>query len=542
MIQFYPTPRSLAEKAFAKFKSHNFLRVLEPSAGRGDLLAPLIDKFNYRYSSHSTDKIDCIELDLDNQAILRSKGVNVVDTDFLEFSGAGMFSHILMNPPWKDGADHLVKAFDLLVDGELVAILNAETIRNPHTAKRKLICNWIEEHGSVEFLSEAFLDPDTLRKTTADVALIWLQKKVDIKQNFTHGLEVEHVAEIDYTEKNSIALKQNTISNAVAVFNAAVRSLKSAEVAREEADYYARLLGRPLNELHKTTTDGEVIAIQERFNKGYDDLKKRAWTNVLHSTEFNKYLSSKAYQRLVTDFEQIAKLSFTESNVRGFLIGLVNSQGDMNMQMLLDCFDEITKFRPDNRAYYKGWKSNEKHRELAYRVKMTRFIVPVRNSYGLGPSWEDLKKLQDFDKAFAMLDGKAQCNYGLHDLFNTMPDDLKRSQRMTTDYFDVRWYRQAGTVHFYPRNRAIIDRLNRMVGRQRQWLPNENNAAPGAFWEHYEKAETITNAMILPTVRWGHPSDEQIEAAHTKACEDAGLDLNTFFALSNSNPNQLAAA
>jgi uncharacterized protein DUF4942 len=473
---------------------------------------------------------------------LRSKGVNVVDTDFLEFSGAGMFSHILMNPPWNNGADHLVKAFDLLVDGELVAIVNAETIRNPYTAKRKLICNWIEEHGTVEFLTEAFLDPDTMRKTAADVALIWLQKKVDIKQNFTHGLEVEHVSEIDYTEKNSIALKQNTISNAVAVFNAAVRSLKSAEVAREEADYYARLLGRPLNELHKTTPDGEVIAIQERFNKGYDDLKKRAWTNVLHSTEFNKYLSSKAYQRLVTDFEQIAKLSFTESNVRGFLIGLVNSQGDMNMQMLLDCFDEITKYRPDNRAYYKGWKSNEKHRELAYRVKMTRFIIPVRNSYGLGPSWEDLKKLQDFDKAFAMLDGKAQCNYGLHDLFNTLPDDLKRSQRMTTDYFDVRWYRQAGTVHFYPRNRAIIDRLNRMVGRQRQWLPNENNAAPGAFWEHYEKAETITNAMILPTVRWGHPSDEQIEAAHTKACEDAGLDVNTFFALSNSNPNQLAAA
>ena len=148
-----------------------------------------------------------------------------------------------MNPPWKDGADHLVKAFDLLVDGELVAILNAETIRNPHTAKRKLICNWIEEHGSVEFLSEAFLDPDTMRKTAADVALIWLQKKVDIKQNFTHGLEVEHVSAIDYTEKNSIALRQNTISNAVSVFNAAVKALKSAEVSREEADYYTRLWG-----------------------------------------------------------------------------------------------------------------------------------------------------------------------------------------------------------------------------------------------------------------------------------------------------------
>ncbi|CAA9890785.1 conserved hypothetical protein [Candidatus Methylobacter favarea] len=516
MFQFYPTPLSLASKALAKFKSHKYLRILEPSAGRGDLLAPLLDTCNHRYSSFNTNKIDCIEIDLENQAVLRSKGVNVIDSDFLTFTGAGMYSHIILNPPFQNGDSHLIKAFDLLVDGELVAILNAETIRNPHTTKRKLICKWIEEHGSVEFLTEAFLDPDTKRKTPVEVALIWLQKKVDVKQSFVHGLEVERVAELDYTEKNGLALRQNTISNAVAVFNAGVRALKAAEIAREEADYYGRLLGRPLNELHKTTQDGEIVAIQERFNKGYDDLKQRAWTNVLHSTEFNKYLSHKAYQRLVTEFEQISKLSFTESNIRGFLIGLVNSQGDMNMQMLLDCFDEITKYRPDNRAYYKGWKSNEKHRELAYRVKMTRFIIPVRNSYGIGPSWDDLKRLQDFDKTFAMLDGKAQCNYGLHDLFQSMPDGLRRSDRMTTDYFDVRWYRQAGTVHFYPRDKKIIDRLNRMVGRHRQWLPNDENAATKAFWNHYEKAETITNAMLLPALRWGNHSDEQLEKAHTE--------------------------
>lgn len=534
MLQFYPTPRALAEKAIAKFKSHNYRRILEPQAGRGDLLSPLLDKWSDHYSSNHPAKIDCIEIDLDNQAILRSKGLNVIDSDFLAYDGAAMFSHVLMNPPFSSGDEHLIKAFNLLVDGELVAILNSETIRNPHTAKRKLICKWIQEHGSVEFLSEAFLDPDTQRKTSVEIALIWLQKTFDVKTNFTNGLEFEHVTGLDYQDKNSIALRQNTISNAVAVFNAAVQSLKTAEIAHEEADYYARLLGRPLNELHKTTQDGDSVAIQERFNKGYDDLKKRAWTNVLHSTEFDKYLSSKAYQRLTTEFEEIAKLSFTESNIRGFLIGLVNNQGDMNIQMLLDCFDEITKYRPDNRAYYKGWKSNEKHRQLAYRVKMTRFIIPVRNSYGLGPSWEDLKKLQDFDKTFAMLDGKAQCNYGLYDLFQAMPNDLKHSQRMTTDYFDVRWYRQAGTVHFYPRSRDLIDRLNRMVGRQRHWLPNDDNAATEEFWNHYERAEKITDAMVMPRVRWGSPSDEHINNAHTDACTAAGYDLTTMFQLSTA--------
>jgi hypothetical protein len=552
MFQFYPTPPALAEKAIAKFQSHNYRCILEPQAGRGDLLTPLLDKWSHHYSSCHPANIDCIEIDLENQAILRSKGLNVIDSDFLAYNGAAMFSHIIMNPPFSSGDEHLIKAFNLLVDGELVAILNAETIRNPHTAKRKLICKWIGEHGSVEFLSEAFLDPDTQRKTSVEVALIWLQKTLDVKASFTSGLEFEHVAGLDYQDKNSIALRQNTISNAVAVFNAAVQSLKTAEVAREEADYYARLLGRPLNELHKSAQDGDSVAIQERFNKGYDDLKKRAWTNVLHSTEFDKYLSSKAYQRLTTEFEDIAKLSFTESNIRGFLIGLVNNQGDMNIQMLLDCFDEITKYRPDNRAYYKGWKSNEKHRVLAYRVKMTRFILPVRNYHGI--PWEFKKQMQDFDKVFAMLDGKLHCDNGadheskaclcfkgLYSLFDSGYHGPTPSKRHATEYFDIRFYSGVGSVHIYPRRKDLIERLNRLVGKERQWLPQDDNAATKDFWKHYEMAEKITDAMIMPHVRWGSPSDEQIDNAHTNACTAAGYDLSTMFQLSAASDVSEAA-
>lgn len=545
MFQFYPTPPALAKKAIGKFKSHNYRRILEPQAGRGDLLKPLLDKWSHHYSSSHTSKIDCVEIDFENQAILRSKGLNVIDSDFLTFTGAACYSHIVMNPSFHNGDDHLIKAFNLLVDGELVAILNAETIRNPYTAKRQLICKWIEEHGSVEFLSEAFLDPDTQRKTSVEIALIWLHKKLDVKANFTTGLEFEHVAGLDFQEKNSLALRQNTISNAVAVFNAAVQSLKTAEVAREEADYYARLLGRPLNELHKTAPDGDSEAIHDRFNKGYDELKQRAWTNVLHSTEFDKYLSSKAYQRLTTEFENIAKLSFTESNIRSFLIGLINNQGDMNIQMLLDCFDEITKYRPENRAYFKGWKSNEKHRELAYRVKMTRFILPVRNYHGI--PWEFKKLMQDFDKVFAMLDGKLHCDNGadhesksclcfngLYALFDSWYYGPTPSKRHTTEYFDIRFYSGVGTVHIYPRRKDLIDRLNRLVGKERQWLPQDDTQATKTFWQHYEKAETITNAMVVPAVRWGQPSEELINNAHTDACNAAGYDLSTMFQLNGT--------
>ena len=35
--QFYPTPKALAERAWALFKNRTFTRVLEPSAGDGAL-------------------------------------------------------------------------------------------------------------------------------------------------------------------------------------------------------------------------------------------------------------------------------------------------------------------------------------------------------------------------------------------------------------------------------------------------------------------------------------------------------------------------
>ena len=541
-LQFYPTPEPLALKAAGLFRNKNIKRLLEPQAGRADLLAAWLDNKSRRYRR---PQIDCIEIDGENQAILRGKGLNVIDSDFLEFTGAAMYSHIIMNPPFLNGVDHVLKAWSLLAVGtehepcELVAILNAETIKNPFSDKRKHLCKLIHDFGSVEFISEAFNTDETKVKAEVEIALIRLEKKGNLKENFIHGLEVEYVEELKDGPKNSIALRQNTISNAVAVFNAAVRALRSAEIAREEANYYAGLLGKPLNKMFSTEGELKNEGITQRFNEGYDDLKKRAWTNVLHSAEFDKHLSSKVYQQLVADFEKVSKLSFTESNIRSFLIGLINGKSEMNMQMALECFDEVTKYRPENRAYYKGWKSNDKHREQAYRMRTARFIIPMRNSYCMGPSYEDIKKMQDFDKTFSMLDGKADTENGLYHLFqryaNDRKSDLWAGKRLSTEYFDVRWFKGVGSAHIFPKRKDLVDRLNRLVGRERQWLPTDETQATSEFWKHYENAEKITDLMQLPDSRYSRLHDvHTVAEEHTKACEKAGFNLSTMFALSHA--------
>ena len=67
-LQFYPTPLNLARKAWSKFRNNNFIRVLEPSAGNGDLLLGMPGSSTmYRRSV----PIDCCEIDMAKHPYLR---------------------------------------------------------------------------------------------------------------------------------------------------------------------------------------------------------------------------------------------------------------------------------------------------------------------------------------------------------------------------------------------------------------------------------------------------------------------------------------
>lgn len=116
------------------------------------------------------------------------------------------------------------------------------------------------------------------------------------------------------------------------------------------------------------------------------------------------------------------------------------------------------------------------------------------------PDWRptlsvhDAQALSDIDKVFALLDGKQQPAFGLVDAFchnANVFDDLKRGKRVSLSYFDVRYYKGKGTIHFFPRRADLVDRLNRLVGQHRQWLPQDPDAVSDAFWRQYEEAEAM---------------------------------------------------
>ncbi len=347
--QYYPIPAALSQKAWAMFKNTRFVRILEPSAGGGHLLKAKPSEHGQRLP------IDCIEIDIHKHSTLRDAGFNVVGMDFLQFQSGSVYSHIIMNPPFADGVHHVLKAWEILFDGEIVAIINAETLKNPYSKERQHLLRLIAQHGEVEFLSEMFAGDDAERKTPVEIALVWLQKtssfEQDILGSILEDLRQDRLSTEDlageFHPPHELALPNAFIDNAVLMFNAAVEAARQAVVSEARASRYRAMLGKTLGELNgggigsSSGSDDESSsdAVKRILFKRYHDLKNRAWACILRSTQVTSRLSSAAQKRLEADFETVKSLEFTVPNIYGFLQGIIDQQGDIQLAMVCDVFD-----------------------------------------------------------------------------------------------------------------------------------------------------------------------------------------------------------
>ena len=132
MKNFYPTPKSLIEKMVEKIEENRELEILEPSAGKGDIIEFLENRKKSYYRKLRIKSIDCIEINDNLRAILKDKNFNLVDRDFLNFRTYKNYDVIIMNPPFDMGVHHLLKAISLIEEngGQIICLLNAETLKN----------------------------------------------------------------------------------------------------------------------------------------------------------------------------------------------------------------------------------------------------------------------------------------------------------------------------------------------------------------------------------------------------------------------------
>jgi SAM-dependent methyltransferase len=149
---FFPTPPALAERVITLARLSAGLRILEPSAGIGNL----IDRARHEgcHIDFSYCEVNVLLLDILREKYDGLPGVRFIGRDFLELDAPepdNRFDRVIMNPPFERGedADHVHHAYSFLKqDGILVAIVSAGIFCRTDR-KANAFRLFLEEHSAI---------------------------------------------------------------------------------------------------------------------------------------------------------------------------------------------------------------------------------------------------------------------------------------------------------------------------------------------------------------------------------------------------------
>ena len=493
---FYPTPSNVAGKLLAGVKWRGVSNVLEPSAGKGDLIdhAKSAKRGYYYhicghdYSENGKLDVDCIEIDTNLQAILTSKGYRVVHDDFLTFNTRRQYDLYIMNPPFSNGDQHLLHALELCEHGgQIACILNAETIRNPYTNTRKLLLKKLTEAGAtIKYMENAFARAQ--RRANVDVALI----NVTIPRTFSDDGIYENLrkAQAERFETENV--------NSIAPSDNIERLLREYELTCDTGIALMRAYNGVAPHICGSGSDVPIIELsignsncgsrcdEGNVNEYLRRVRSKFWQDLFSLPMLRNKLTAtmkSTYDEIVSEMRDYEFSRFNIQQVLNRIMGQLTVGID---GAILHCFEMLSdkhtfdeNLKNGNIHYFDGWKTNKAH-----YVGM-RCIIPTWGCFA--KKWKPDKRgnyrdilegldtracfaiLDDLEKAFNYLD---RGETGECDLTGVLASAATSAQTrdIVCKYFTVTFYKK-GTCHIKFHDRKIVDRLNIYVGRNKAWLP-----------------------------------------------------------------------
>lgn len=500
---FYPTPSKLAGKMLSCVDWNNVFSILEPSAGKGNL-ADAVSRFvndtrNSRRVSFCQREpyIDCIERDSDLAALLRGKGLHVVHDDFLTFRSFKQYDLCIMNPPFDSGDEHLLHAISLMErGGQIVCLLNAETIRNPYTNRRKILLQQLHEHNArIEFIENAFRHAQ--RPTDVEIALVYVnipKKEIhsDILSSLRRASEKSAPSAEQATDLASADWLQNMINGynfEAALGEKLINEFAALRPYMDPGNQH----GEPLLSLKvgdRNTGNNATL-----LNAYLCGLRAKYWGNLLQRPELTSKMTSAMQQDYNGKVNSLSEYDFSRYNIETVMREIAHQLSRGVEDSILELFETFSakhSWYPEsanNIHYYNGWATNKAH-----KVGM-KVIIP---SNGCCASW-GREKLDSYRVNSLISDLEHAMNYldRGETAFHTPVDLAVRIANVTDTnkvdftYFTCTFYKK-GTCHikFKPEAARIIDRLNIFAGQHKNWLP------PTYGKKHYADMTAEEQAVI----------------------------------------------
>jgi len=498
---FYPTPLSLALKMLKKVNWRNIKHILEPSGGDGTLIEHI--KNNANAFKYNNIEIKAIEIEKDLQSILRGKGINVIDSDFLNYNGYDQFDLIIANFPFSNCHQHLLKAIDILFNGQIICIINAETIKNPFSNDRKLLVRKLHElNADIEYINNAFTDAE--RKTDVEIALVYIKIEKQVETDLF--ADIEDLAEnfipkkIDFENKD-IAIKDN-ISSIVKEYqfksklgiDTIINFYKNFKYIGKYMELETDCSKTRYSSSFSNDCNNLTNKLKEETNIFIKNIRKDFWHKTLGLPEVQARLTEKRKNEFLESLKAHENMEFTEKNVRQFMINLIENYEEILKDAIEEIFDMLSsRYAWDesifqkNIRYYNGWKTNS-----SFKVNRRVILPNVRltiNYKGWEISYENRDKCNDIDKVMNYFDRNVKLNYikisdipfltKYEDNIIIHRDNLKENmiriynnpyETLESEYFKIKFYKK-GTMHLTFKDENILRAFNIEAGKRKGWLP-----------------------------------------------------------------------
>ena len=489
---FYPTPENLINKMLCDIDFKMIHSILEPSAGKGNIVEAIKKKekfYNTTYNKFSYD-IDCIEADQNLQSILKGKNFRVVYNDFLTYDTMKEYDLIIMNPPFSNGCKHLLKALEMQQrnGGAIVCLLNAETLKNPCTNDRQYLQRKLTEYNAkVEFIQDAFIDAE--RKTAVEIALIKVQLPEVQRQSFIlDGLQkAQQQREIEEPTENTQLVDSDFFKAIVNQYKLEVEA--GIKLIKE---YYAM---KPfiLSQFGKDKETGEtiqtggcilqmdIIGNRDKYNNKLSineyirEVRGKYWSALFENKKFIGQLTNNLQRDFYNKVEELKDYDFSLYNIYQLKIDMQKKVVKGIEDTIMELFEEFSnKYHwydetSGNIHYYNGWKTNK-----AWIINK-KVIIPLKayDDYytdRFRPTHYDVvRKLQDIEKCFNYLDGGLTEAVDLEESLK-FAEEYGETKNIQLKYFTVTFYKK-GTCHIIFNDDELLKKFNIFGSQHKGWLP-----------------------------------------------------------------------
>lgn len=484
---FYPTPKNLVDRMLSGLDFKMIKTILEPSAGKGNIVDELKQKeklYSNTYNKFTFD-IDCIEIDQNLQYILKGKNYRVVHDDFLTYDTMKEYDLIIMNPIFSNGCKHLLKALEMQKrnGGAIVCLLNAETLKNPCTNERMDLQRKLTEYNAkIEFIQDAFLDAE--RKTAVEIALVKVQLPEVQRESFIFDELRKAQKKREFTKTENTQLIDGDFFKSIVnqyqlEVEAGIKLIK---------EYYAM---QPfiLSQFGKDEKTGETIQkggciISMKVSKDglsvneyIKAVRRKYWTALFENKKFIGQLTNNLQRDFYNKVEELSDYDFSIYNIYQLKIDMQKKVVKGIEETIIELFDEFSHKHhyydetSKNIYYYNGWKTNK-----AWIVNK-KVIIPLSGFYDLEYSWggfrptqnDTVRKLQDIEKCFNYLDGGLTEAIDLEESLN-FAEEYGETKDIQLKYFTVSFYKK-GTCHITFNNEELLKKFNIFGSQHKGWLP-----------------------------------------------------------------------